>query len=95
MAEVQWINGELNPPSSKEYYIAIEAQEDIGGFKKGDVEITSDWFDKDSGCFDTIGKDNPSWKVLCWANMLHPAIPHGLHDRVKIYCGVKVGSDNE
>lgn len=91
MAEVTWINGELKPLTGGEYYIAIEAQEDLFTFKKGDVEITSDYFDKECGCFDTIGNDNPSWKVLYWARMVHPNIPDGLHDRVKVYFGVNVG----
>ena len=73
---VQWIKGEVLPPESGEYYIAIEAQQDIGEgwFAKGDVEITTDYFNKDSGYFDTIGGPNDYWKVLCWADILNSAI---------------------
>lgn len=94
MAEVQWIKGELNPPSNNEYYIIIEAQEDTVSFKKGDIEITSDCFDVEQGCFDTIGKDNPCWKVLCWADMLRPNVPPKLRDKVKVFFGERV-DENE
>ena len=94
MAEVNWIRGELNPPSSGEYYIILEAQQWIGDFKVGDIEITSDYFDKEAGCFDTIGLVNPSWKVLAWADMLRPDIPKDLQGRVKVYFGYKVGAED-
>ena len=43
MAEVTWIKGHIDPPVSKEYYVALEAlTNDIPGFSKGDIEITGD-----------------------------------------------------
>ena len=88
-----WINGTIAPPSSGEYYIAIEALEDIpaSGIKKGDVEIATDYYEASEAWWDTIGKENPYWKVVCWARILHPDIPDGLHQRVKSYFGQKVG----
>ena len=88
---VVWINGEIKPPKSGEYYFIIEAQHDIAEFKKGDIEITTDCYDADRGEWDTIGKDNPTWKVLAWARVLHPDIPDRYKDRVKMYFGLKVG----
>lgn len=40
--------------------------------------------------FDTIGKDNPIWRVLSWARMLKPSIPADIRDRVKWYFGMEV-----
>ena len=92
MAEVNWIKGELNPPSSGEYYVIQEAQHDISsiGIKKGDIEITSDYWDKELSEWDELGKDNPTWKVLSWADILHPNIPRDLMGRVKRYFGKDV-----
>ena len=94
MPQVNWIKGELNPPNSGEYYIIIEAQEDINDFKKGDVEVTSDGFDAKRKEWDSIGKENPYWKVLCWADILRPSIPNDLVKITKVYFGHKVGADN-
>lgn len=91
MAEVnQWIRGELNPPSSGEYYVVLEAQVEIPaiGFQKGDIEMQTDYFDTDRGEWDELGKDNPSWKVLAWADILRPDMPRDLRDRVKRYFGL-------
>ena len=49
----------------------------------GDIEITNDWYDADLAAFDIIGKDNPIWRVLSWANMLRPSILADILDRVK------------
>ena len=89
---VTWINGTILPPSSGEYYIAIEAQQDMmgGEIKKGDVEITSDCFEASRGEFDTLGGENPYWKLICWARMLHPDIPEGMREKVKFYFGERV-----
>ena len=95
MAEVTWINGSLNPPKSGEYYIIIEAQEDTQYFKRGDIEITDDWFNACKGTFDTIGENNHTWKVLNWAYILHPNIPNDLRDRVRLYFGVEVGVNDD
>lgn len=100
MAEVQWFKGEINPPESGEYYIIIEAQHDIvhGGKKlisKGEIQVDSEYFDVDTGEYDTIDKDNPTWKVLCWADILKPDIPKDLIGRVTRYLGKKVVSEND
>ena len=90
MAEVNWIKGTINPPSSGEYYYILEAQCDIPYFfKKGDVEITTDYYSVERGEWDEIGKDNPSWKVLAWADILHPNIPRDLMDKCPAYFGLR------
>lgn len=95
MDEVNWIKGTIAPPESGEYYIILEAMRDIdplpsGGepIHKGDIEITTDWYDADLAAF--IGKDNPIWRVLSWASMLRPSIPADIRDRVKWYFGREV-----
>lgn len=90
MAIVNWIKGSIEPSESGEYYIIIEAQNNIGDYKKGDIEIDSDWYDKESNQFDTIGKNNKTWKVIAWANILLPDIPKDLQDRVKSYMGKRI-----
>lgn len=91
-----WINGTIAPPARGEYYTAIEALIDIpyADIKKGDIEIETDYYDTSEGCWESIGRDNPWWKVVCWARIIHPDIPDGLHQRVKSYFGQRVG-DNE
>lgn len=90
MAEVNWIKGTIAPPESGDYYIILEAMRDSDPLpsgevlvNKGDIEVTNDWYDADQGMFDIIGKDNPIWRVLAWANMLRPSIPADIRDRVK------------
>lgn len=95
MAEVNWINGNILPKKSGEYHIILEVQHDIGDLKKGDIEITNEYFYADKGEWETIGKDNPTWKVLSWANIVKPNIPKDLRDKVKVYFGVKIGEDDE
>lgn len=93
MPQVSWIKGEINPPNSGEYYIIIEAQRDVLGFKKGDVEVTSDGFNAKRKEWDTIGRNDSYWKVLCWADILRPSIPDDLVKRTKVYFGHKVGAE--
>lgn len=97
MAEVNWIKGTIAPPEGGDYYIILEAMRDSDPLPsgevlvhKGDIEITNDWYDADRAEFDTIGKDNPIWRVLSWANMLRPSIPAGIRDRVRWYFGRRV-----
>ena len=92
MAEVNWIRGEINPPESGEFYVILEAQEDLFTFKKGDIEMQTDCFDKERGVWEELGANNPFWKVLAWADVLHPNIPNDLIGRVKRYFGVEVGN---
>lgn len=89
MAEVNWIKGELNPPSGGEYYVIEEAQHDLKavGITKGDIEITTDYYDAKHEEWDELGKDNPTWKVVAWADVLRPDIPDVLNGRVKRYFG--------
>lgn len=97
MAEVNWIKGTIAPPESGDYYIILEAMRDSDPLPsgkvlvhKGDIEITNDWYDADRAAFDTIGKDNPIWRVLAWANVLKPEVPEDVKPRLRIYFGVKV-----
>lgn len=92
--QTNWINGTIAPPESGEYYIIIEARSGGVTFKKGDVEMTTDYYNADSDTFDTIGnRDNPYWKVLSWANIKFPPVPKDLQGRVKNYFGHKVGAE--
>ena len=102
MAEVNWIKGTIAPPESGDYYIILEAMRDsdplLSGevlVHKGDIEITNDWYDADQAEFDTIGKDNPIWRVLAWANVLKPDVPEDVKPRLRIYFGVKVKWEDE
>ena len=94
MAEANWIKGTIAPPESGDYYIILEAMRDSDTLPsgevlvhKGDIEITNDWYDADRAEFDTIGKDNPIWRVLSWADMIRPSIPADILDRVKWFFG--------
>lgn len=93
--KTNWINGTIAPPESGEYYIIIEALQDTVSVKKGDIEMTSDYYNAPTDQFDTIGnRNNPYWKVLSWAYITTPAIPEDLKGRVKFYFGHKVGENN-
>jgi len=100
MAEVNWIKGTIAPPESGEYYVILEAMQDSDPLPsgemldhKGDIEITSDWYDADRAEFVAIGKDNPIWRVLSWARMLKPSIPADIRDRVRWYFGEEIKRD--
>ena len=90
-----WIPGTIAPPESGEYYVIVEAQFDNEFVKKGDIEMSTDYYNSNTNSFDSIGdRNNPYWKVLNWAFITTPAIPKDLKGRVKNYFGHKVGSDN-
>lgn len=86
--KVNWINGSINPPCEGEYYVCFEAKRDIAEFKQCDIEITGDYWDGDM--WQSLGNNNPCWKVLCWARILKPDIPEDIRDRVKEYFGAKI-----
>lgn len=95
---VTWINGNIEPPEMGEYYIAAEALQDndMCGVKKGDIEIYTDYYvGLSSRGWDTIGKNSPYWKVVCWARIIHPDIPADMRDRVIRYFGVDVRKNAE
>lgn len=87
---VMWVQGYIDPTQSGEYYVALEAQEDIAGFKAGEVEVTTDYFHAHRGEWEQLGKDNPSWKVLFWAYINRPDVPADIAGKVREYFGVMV-----
>ena len=90
-----WINGKTPPTESGEYYIIIEALQDSASVKKGDIEMSTDYYNAPTDQFDSIGyRNNPYWKVLRWANIECPPIPKDLQGRVTHYFGRAVGVDN-
>lgn len=100
MDNVIWIKGTIAPPESGEYYVILEAMQDGDPLSsgavlihKGDIEIARDWYDADRAEFDTIGKDNPIWKVLAWANIFKPSVPEALRDRVRCYFGEEINHE--
>ena len=97
MAKVNWIKGEIAPPESGEYYVIIEAKQDIRDpdtnellVSAEDVEMTGDWYDAKLRYFDSIGENNPFWRVLSWADVLKPDVPEDIKPRLRTYFGVKV-----
>lgn len=97
MAEVTWINGTIDPPQSGEYYVTLEAKQDIVDpvtgkvwCRMGDVIIAFDFYYAEDRFWEQPGKDNPFWEVVCWAQILLPDIPDGVRERLVEYLGAKV-----
>lgn len=97
MAKVDWINGKIAPPESGEYYVILEATEAWDSVKAeeravmaGEIEMTGDWYDTEEGCFQTIGKGNPFWRVLAWADILKPDVPEDIKPKLAVYFGQEV-----
>ena len=95
-----WIDGATQPTKSGEYFVILEAKQDgeplSSGkilFKKGDIEITSDWYSADRATFDMVGMDNPVWRVRSWAKIQMPVIPENVRERVRWYFGEEVKHD--
>ena len=101
MAEVTWIKGTIDPPESGEYYVTLEAKQDMVDpmtgkvyYKTGDVMIDVDCYNAEYSFWEQLGKDNPFWEVVCWADILKPNIPDGVRDRLVEYLGTKVQRQN-
>ena len=103
MAEVTWINGTIDPPQSGEYYVAFEAKQNMimldketgkAYYETGDVTIEVDFYDAKKRVWKQLGKDNPFWAVLCWADILKPDIPDGVSEKLVEYFGEKVKWQN-
>lgn len=97
MAKVNWINGKIAPPESGKYYVILEATEAWDSVntekrfaKAGEVEMTSDWYDTEKGCFQSLGKDNQFWRALAWARTLRPDVPEDIKPKLTVYFGQKV-----
>ena len=101
MFEVTWIKGTIDPPQSGEYYVILKAKQDIINpvtctldYKTGDVMIYTDCYYAGASFWKQLGKDNPFWAVLCWADILKPDIPDGVRDRLAEYIVTKVKWQN-
>lgn len=97
MAEVTWIKGTIDPPQSGEYYVTLEAKQDMVDpvtgkvwCRMGDVIIACDFYYAEDRFWEQLGKDNPFWEVVCWAHILLPDIPDGVSERLVEYLGAKV-----
>ena len=101
MAKVTWIKGTIDPPQSGEYYVTLEAKQDMVDpetgevlYMAGDVMINIDCYYAGAHFWEQLGKDNPFWAVLCWADILKPDIPDCVRDRLVEYLGTKVKWQN-
>ena len=97
MAEVTWVKGTIDPPQSGEYYVTLEAKQNMVDpmtgkvyYKTGDVIINVDCYNAEYSFWEQLGKDNPFWEVVCWARILKPDIPDGVRERLVEYLGTKV-----
>lgn len=97
MAEVTWIKGTIDPPQSGEYYVTLEAKQDIVDtatgkvyYNRGDVMIYTDCYYAGTRFWEQLGKNNPFWEVVCWAHILLPDVPDGVRERLVDYFGERV-----
>ena len=97
MAKVTWIKGTIDPPQSGEYYVILEAKQNMvdpvtgkAWHRMGDVIIDADFYYAEDRFWEQLGKDNPFWEVVCWAHILLPDIPDGIRERLVEYFGEKV-----
>ena len=92
MGNTVWNDGDRIPEESAQYYVIYEALDDTfnGLYKTGDISVEIDYYDVDRGEWDTVGKDCPYWRVLCWAEIPCPNIPKDLLSKVKTCMGKEV-----
>ena len=88
MEKTIWFDGNT-PPESGEYHVIIEAKEDFAEFKKGDLEVSNEYY-SDSYGWDTIDADNPTWKIVAWSVPTKPSVPAEYLSRVIRYFGRKI-----
>lgn len=62
MAKVIWNKGTIAPPESGDYYVIMEAIQNSDPLpsgetliRKGDIEVTTDWYDSSREAFDSLG----------------------------------------
>ena len=86
--KANWIDGRvIRPTTDGEYIVIIEVQKDFPGVKKGDVEITTDYFYTSTNEFYSIG-DESIWKVLYWTSFDLMDIPQDVNkSRIVSYFG--------
>ena len=101
MAEVTWIKGTIDPTQSGEYYVTLEAKQDIVDtvagevlYRTGDVTIGIDCYYAGAHFWDQLGENNPFWALLCWADILEPDIPDCVREKLVEYFGEKVQWQN-
>lgn len=103
MAQVDWIKGTIAPPESGEYYVILEAQQDMVDIftgevntKMGEFVIYTDYYETEESRFESIGKENPFWKVEAWADVLKPDVPKDILPNLRRYFGydLKAGDKN-
>lgn len=96
MAEsrIHWIKGTILPAESGEYYVINRAMREIADpmtgenfYRAGEYEVTGDWWDAESGEWQTLGKDNPYWKVEAWAEIPKPPVPPEIAANMRSYFG--------
>ena len=97
MAEVTWVKGTIDPPQSGEYYVTLEAKQDIVdpvtgkvSYRAGDLIVDADFYYAEYRFWEQLGKNNPFWEVVCWADILKPDIQDVVCDRLVEYFGEKV-----
>ena len=79
---IDWISGETLPKADGDYYVIIEAQQDMNTANKGDIEVTIDYFYTDDNAFYNTSDDETWWKVLYWAKINPPNVPDSIKDKV-------------
>ena len=96
MNNFAWIKGTINPPQEDEYYVICRAKRDMVDpstgkvlRKKGDIEIDGDHWDSEEQYWQSLGKDNPFWEVIAWADVFKPPIPECIKQNVRRYFGAE------
>lgn len=90
--KVKWIKGNIEPPENGEYYVireVVKTDENIT-LPKGYIEIDTDYFNIEHKEWIALGKNNPYYKILAWANILHFDIPEELKGKINCYFGVDI-----
>lgn len=75
---------------AKQNMIMLGTETGRAYYETGDVTIEVDFYDAKKRVWEQLGKDNPFWEVVCWADILKPDIPDGARDRLVEYFGEKV-----
>lgn len=101
MAEVKWIRGEIDPPKNGEYYVTLEAKQNIVDPKTGnvfckigDIIIAIDFYYAENRLWEQLGEDNPFFGLVFWADIIKPNVPDSVREMLVEYREIKVKWEN-
>lgn len=88
--KADWVDARVRPMASGYYYVIFEVLKDTLIYRKGEIEVTSAYYDSEDERWSFPDRSESVWRFIAWTPKVFYDVPEEMLNKLVTYLSVDV-----